>query len=59
MLSADSVGGMSTWTFSSDFPLLSAAEAFEVYVLCVQGGQKKKDVIARGTTKIKKTAAHP
>ena len=45
MLSAESVGGMSIWTFSDDFPLLSAAEAFEVYV---QGGQKKKDVVARG-----------
>ena len=59
MLSAESVGGMSIWTFSDDFPLLSAAEAFEVYVLYVQGGQKKKDVVARGTAKIKKTAAHP
>ena len=27
----------------------SAAEAFEVYV---QGGQKKKDIVARGTVKI-------
>ena len=58
MLSAESVGGMSILT-SDDFALLSAAEAFEVYLLYVQGGQKKKDVIARGTTKIKKTAAHP
>ena len=58
MLSAESVGGMSTWTFSDDFLLLSTAEAFEVYVLYVQGCQKKKDVVARATTKIKKTAAH-
>ena len=57
MLSAESVGGMSIWTFSDDFPLLSAAEAFEVYMLYIQGGQKKKDVVAR-TAKIKKTAAH-
>ena len=59
MLSAESVGGMLTWTFSGDIPLLSAAEASEVYVLYVQGGQKKKDAVAWGTTKIKKTAAHP
>ena len=50
MLSAESVGGMSIWTFSDDFPLLSAAEAFEVYV---QEGQKKKDVVARGDCKDK------
>ena len=42
MLSAELVGGMSIWTFSDDFPPLSASEAFEVYV---QGGQKKKDVV--------------
>ena len=59
MLSAELVGGMSIWNFSDNFPLLSAAKAFEVYVLYVQGGQKKKDVVARGTAKIKKTAAHP
>ena len=59
MLSAESVGGMSIWTFSDDFSLLSTAEAFEVCVLYVQGGQKKKDVVARGPAKIKKTAAHP
>ena len=59
MLSAESVGGMSTWTFSGDIPLLSAAEVFEVYVLYVHGGQKKKDIVARGTAKIKTTAAHP
>ena len=53
MLSAESVGGMSIWTFADNFPLLSAAEAFEVYVLSVQGGQKKKDVVARGTAKTK------
>ena len=50
---------MSTWTFSGDIPLLFAAEVFEVCVLYVQGGQKKKDVIARRNAKIKKTAAHP
>ena len=59
MLSAESVGGMSIWTSSDDFPLLSAAEAFEVYVFYVQGGQKKKDVVARGRAKIKKATAHP
>ena len=52
MLSAESVGGTSTWTFSGDIPLLSAAEVFEVYVLYVQGGQKKKDVVLRGTAKM-------
>ena len=26
MLSAESVGGMSIWTFSDNFPLLSAAD---------------------------------
>ena len=42
MLSAESVGGMSTWTFFGDIPLLSAAEVFEVNVIYVQGGQKEK-----------------
>ena len=59
MLSAELIGEMSIWTFSGDIPLLSAAEVFEVYVLYVQGGQKKKDIVTRGTAKIKKTAAHP
>ena len=59
MLSAESVGGMSTWTFSGDIPLLSTAKVFEVYVLYIQGGQKKKDIVAWGTTKMKKTAAYP
>ena len=59
MLSAESVGGMSIWTVSDDFPLLTAAEAFEVYILYVQGCQKKNNVLARGPAKIKKTAAHP
>ena len=40
MLSAESVGGMSIWTFSDNFPQLSAAEAFEVYVLYVQGDKE-------------------
>ena len=53
MLSAESVGGMSTWTFSDNIPLLSGAEMFEVYVLYVQGGQKKKDLIAWGNCKDK------
>ena len=59
MLSAESVEGMLTWAFSDDIPLLSAAEVCELYMLCVQGGQKKQDVVARGTGKIKTTAAHP
>ena len=42
MLSAESVGGMSTWTSSGDISLLSAAEVFEVYVFYVQGGRKKR-----------------
>ena len=41
MLSAESVGGMSTWTFSGDISLLSAAEAFEVCLLYVQEAIKK------------------
>ena len=42
MLSAESVGGMSIWTFSDNFPLLSAAEAFEVYVFYVQGDKENR-----------------
>ena len=48
-----------TWPFSDDIPLLSAAEVCELYVLCVQGGQKKQNIVARGTGMIKTTAAHP
>ena len=34
---------------------VSAAKVCELYVLCVQGGQKKQDVVSRGTGKIKTT----
>ena len=61
MLSAESVGGMSTWTFSGDIPLLSAAEVFQVYVLYFQRGQKEKRRCCVGNCKDKEncSAAHP